>query len=57
MKNLLVAYRSEVGVFYVEYTNECPGYDTNQSNGEVPVIQEFWETLSTLSLPSLPGPL
>ena len=25
----------------VEY-NKCPGYDTKQSDGEVPVIQELW---------------
>ena len=31
--------------------NECSGYDTKQSDGEVPVMQ------STPSLPSLPGPL
>ena len=38
-------------------SNECPGYDTNQSDGEVPVILEFWGIRSTLSLQSLPGPL
>ena len=51
----------------VEYTNyfsaerylpnECPGYDTKQSDGEVPVMLELWEMWSTPSLPSLPGPL
>ena len=35
----------------------CPGYDTKQSDGEVQVMLELWEMLSTLSLPSLPGPL
>ena len=34
--------------------NECPGYDTKQSDGEVPVI---WKKQSTPSLPSLPGSL
>ena len=37
--------------------NECPGYDTKQSDGEVPVILELWEMQSTPSLPSLPGSL
>ena len=37
--------------------NECPGYNTKQSDGEVPVMQELWGMQSTPSLPSLPGPL
>ena len=37
--------------------NECPWYDTKQSNCVVPVILELWGMLSTPSLPSLPGPL
>ena len=37
--------------------NECPGYDTKQSDGEVPVMLEFWGIQSTPSLPSLQGPL
>ena len=36
--------------------NECPGYDTKQSDGEVPVMLELWGIRSTPSLPSLPGP-
>ena len=36
---------------------ECPGYDTKQSDGEVPVIVELWGMQSTSSLSSLPGPL
>ena len=40
----------------VEYTaEECPGYDTKQSDGEAPVILELWGMWSTLSL--LPGPI
>ena len=35
--------------------NKCPGYDTKQSDGEVPVMLELWGMLSTPSLPSLPG--
>ena len=37
--------------------NECPGYDTKQSDGEVPAVLELWGKRSTPSLPSLPGPL
>ena len=47
----------------VEYTgvrpppNECPGYDTKQSDGEVLAMLELWGMRSTPSLPLLPGPL
>ena len=37
--------------------NERPGYDTKQSDGEVPVMQELWGMWSTPSLPSLHGPV
>ena len=37
--------------------NECPRYDTKQSDGEVPAMQELWGMQSTPSLPSVPGPL
>ena len=37
--------------------NECPGYDTKQSDGEVSAVLELWGVRSTPSLPSLPGPL
>ena len=37
--------------------NECPTYDTKQSEGEVPVMLELWGIRSTPSLPLLPGPL
>ena len=37
--------------------SECPGYDTKQSDGEVPAVLELWVMRSTPSLPSLPGPL
>ena len=37
--------------------NECPGYDTKQSDGEVPVMLEIWGMQSIPSLPSLPGSL
>ena len=38
-------------------TNECPCYDTKQSDGEVPAMLELWGIRSTPLLPSLPGPL
>ena len=37
--------------------HEFPGYDTKQSDGEVPVMLEFWGMWSTLLSPLLPGPL
>ena len=37
--------------------NECPGYDTKQSDGEVPEMLEFWGMRNTPSLLSLLGPL
>ena len=37
--------------------NECPGYDTKQSDGEVTVMLELWGMQSTTLLPSFPGPL
>ena len=41
----------------VRPSNECPGYDTKQSDGEALVILELCGNRSILSLPSLPGPL
>ena len=37
--------------------NERLGYDTEQSDGEVPMMLGLWEKRSTPSLPLLPGPL
>ena len=37
--------------------NECPGYDTKRSDGEVPVMLGLWGMQSTPSLPLLPGSL
>ena len=37
--------------------NECPWYDTKQSDGEVPVMLELWGTRSTPLLPSLLVPI
>ena len=36
--------------------NECSGYDTKQSDGEVPVMLKLWGMWSIPSLPLLPGP-
>ena len=35
---------------------KCPGYDTKQSDGQVPIILELWGMQSTL-FSLLPGPL
>ena len=37
--------------------NECPWYDTKQSDGEVLAVLELWGMRSTPSLLLLPGPL
>ena len=37
--------------------NECPDITINKSDGDVPVILEFWGMRSTPSLSSLPCPL
>ena len=39
------------------HTPECLRYDIKQSDGEAPVMLELWGIWSTLSLPTLPGPL
>ena len=41
----------------VQLPNECPGYDTKQSDGGVPVMLEFWGMRNMPSLLLLPGPL
>ena len=38
-------------------SNECPGYDTKQSDGKAPVMLELWVMQHSPWLPSLPGPL
>ena len=35
----------------------CSGYDTKQSDGEVPIMLELWGMWSTPSLTLLPGSL
>ena len=41
----------------VRLPDKRPGYDTKQSDGDTPIMPEFWGMQSTPSLPSLPGPL
>ena len=50
-------YTDNVSAMSKILPQECPGYDTKQSVGESPVTLELWGMQSTLSLPSLPGPL
>ena len=45
------------GVRHPHPPNGCPGYDTKQSDGEVPVMLLLWGMRSTPSLPLFPGPL
>ena len=49
--------QSAGGVEFTDCPNECPVYDTKQSDGEVPAMLELWGMRSTPSLPSLPDPL
>ena len=48
-------------VVYTDCTSmtpdECLGYDTKQSDGEVPTMLGLWEIRSTPSLLLFPGPL
>ena len=44
------------GVRPAPTADEYPGYDTKQSDGEIPVILELWEMQSYSSLPSFPRP-
>ena len=62
--SLIEIAQSVVAVKYIDCfsakkipSNEYPGYDTKQSDIEVPVMVELWEMYSTLSLTSLPGQL
>ena len=60
LSNIQLCISQSVGA--VEYTNsktpppnEFPGYDTKQSDSEVPVLLELCRMRSTPSLPLLPG--
>ena len=41
----------------VRHPDECPWYDTKQSDDEVSVMEELWGMQSAPLLPSLPSPL
>ena len=45
------------GIHRLHLSNECPGYETKQADGEVRVMLEVSGIQSTPSLPSLPCPL
>ena len=52
----IVEYIDCISAERLDSSNECPGNDFKQSDGEAPVMQELLG-ISTPSLPSLPGPL
>ena len=39
-----------------DHPNECPGYDTEQSNDKASVVLKLWGMQNTPLLPSPPGP-
>ena len=53
----LVEYTYSTSTKWWDLPYECPGYDTKQSESEVPVMLELWGMRSTPSLPSHQGPL
>ena len=52
-----VEYTDCFSVEGLDPTNECPVYDTKQSDGEVPIMLGLWGMRSTPSLPLLPDSL
>ena len=50
-----VEYTECISAEGLDPTNECPGYDTKQSDGEAPLVLEISGMQSTPSLPSFPG--
>ena len=52
-----VVYTDYISAEGYDFPNECPVYDTKQSDGEVTVMLEFSGMWSTFLLPLLPGPL
>ena len=42
---------------YTDSLNECPRYETKQTESEASVMLKLWGTQSTSLLPSLLGPL
>ena len=52
-----VEYTDGTSAERLDLPKECPGYETKQADGEVPVMLELWGIRSTPSLPLLPGPI
>ena len=52
-----VEYTDCFSTKWQHHSNECPRYDTKQSDGEALGILELWRMQSAPLLPSLPGPL
>ena len=52
-----VEYTNCISAERWDFPNECPVYDTKQSDGEASVMLKLWGMLSTLSLPSIPRSL
>ena len=52
-----VEYTNSISAEGYDPLNECPGYDTKQSDGMTPVNQKLWGMQSTPSLPLLPSQL
>ena len=50
--NYLTAYsaQSAEAIEYTDFPNECPSYDTKESDGETQVMPKLWEERSALSL-------
>ena len=54
--NLLKAPHTSLQKGKTPLSNECPGYNTKQSDGEAPVMLELWGMWSTPPLSFLTGP-
>ena len=52
-----VEYTAYISAEGLDYSYECPGYDTIQSDSDAPVKLDFWRIQNTSSWPSLPDPL
>ena len=50
-----VEYTDCISAKALDSPNECPGYDTKQSDSDDPVMLELWRMWSAPLLPSLSG--
>ncbi len=57
LSSRLGLYNTPTAPLQRDTPHECPGYDTKQSDGEVPVMLGLWGIRITPSLPLLPDPL